>query len=106
LWKTGVKNFEQAVGIGNQTFNRRETDKRRGNFIMRYIINSTTTRTQGWQMDCWNWAKANLPFKLYGVETHHLAFCKMLAKACRCKFSSRRFYDEAVATFEPAFGAG
>ena len=76
------------------------------NFIMRYIINSTTTRTQGWQMDCWNWAKANLPFKLYGVETHHLAFCKMLAKACRCKFSSRRFYDEAVATFEPAFGAG
>jgi hypothetical protein len=68
---------------------------------MRYIINSTSTRTQGWQMDCWNWAKSSLPFKLYGVESHHLAFCKAVAAACRCKFYSRRFHDEAVATFEP-----
>ena len=73
---------------------------------MRYIINSTTTRTQGWQADCWNWAKANLPFELYGVGTHHLAFCKALAAACRFKFHSRQFRDEALATFEPSFCPG
>ncbi len=75
-------------------------------FTMQYIIKSTTTRTQGWQSDCWNWAKANLPFKLYGVESQHLAFCKTLAKACRCQFYSRQFRDEAVATFEPSLCPG
>jgi hypothetical protein len=78
----------------------------KGNFFMRYIINSTTTRTQGWQADCWNWAKANMPFELYGVGMQHLAFCKALAAACRFKFHSRQFRDEAVATFEPSFCPG
>jgi len=75
-------------------------------FIMRHIINSTTTRTQGWQADCWNWAKARLPFELYGVETQHLTFCKALSTACRCRFHSRQLHDEAVATFEPSFCPG
>jgi len=73
---------------------------------MRYIIKSTTTRTQGWQADCWNWAKANLPFKVYGVESQHLAFFRTLAKACRCRFYSRQFRDELVATFEPSLCLG
>lgn len=73
---------------------------------MRYIINSTSTRTLGWQADCWNWAKANIPFKLYGVETQHLSFCQALAAACRCQFHSRQFRDESVAVFEPSFSRG
>jgi hypothetical protein len=70
---------------------------------MRYVINSTTTRTQGWQSDCWNWAKANLPFELYGVEKHHLAFCKAITAGCRFRFHYRRFHDDLVAMFEPSF---
>ena len=76
--------------------------KNAGEFFMHNIINSTTTRTQGWQADCWNWAKASLPFELYGIQTHHLAFCQALSSACRIKFHSRRFHDEAVARFEPS----
>ncbi|HEY5233802.1 MAG TPA: hypothetical protein VIK35_09745 [Verrucomicrobiae bacterium] len=70
---------------------------------MRHTIHSTTTRTQGWQADCWNWAKARMPFELYGIQTHHLEFCRALSSACRLQFHSRRFRDEAVAMFEPAF---
>jgi hypothetical protein len=69
------------------------------------IINSTTTRTQGWQVDCWNWAKAHKPFQLYGVQNQHLPFCAALSAACHCKFNSRPFHDESVATFEPAAAA-
>ena len=69
---------------------------------MRYIINSTTTRTQGWQTDCWNWAKANEPFTLYGVAPHHLPFCQALSAACHYHYHSRRFRGESVATFEPS----
>jgi hypothetical protein len=76
-----------------------------GDFFMRYIINSTTTRTQGWQADCWNWAKANEPFELYGVETQHLPFCRELSATCRCKYHSRQRHDEAVAVFVPSFGS-
>jgi hypothetical protein len=72
---------------------------------MREIINSTTTRTQGWQADCWNWAKANEPFQLYGVQTRHLPFCEALAAACRCKFHARQFRNESIATFEPGISA-
>jgi len=70
---------------------------------MRYIINSTSTRTQGWQADCWNWARANEPFELYGVETQHLPFCQELSEACRCKYQSRQAHDEAVVMFDPSF---
>jgi hypothetical protein len=70
-------------------------------FAMRYIINSTTTRTRGWQADCWNWAKANQPFELHGVRSQHLPFCEALAAACQCKIHSRQFRDESIATFEP-----
>ena len=73
---------------------------------MRYIINSTTTRTQGWQADCWNWAKANMPFELYGVGTNHLEFCKALAASCGFQFHSRQFRDEEVAIFEPSLSHG
>jgi hypothetical protein len=68
---------------------------------MHNIINSTTTRTQGWQADCWNWAKARIPFKLYGIREQHLAFCRALASACHVTFRSRQFHDQAVAVFEP-----
>lgn len=98
--------FEQTAGTWNQTLNAGQPMNDRGNFSMRYIINSTTTRTQGWQADCWNWAKANLPFELYGVESQHLGFCKTVAAACRFNFRSRRFHNEAVATFEPSFCPG
>ncbi len=70
---------------------------------MRHIINSTTTRTQGWQADCWNWAKARMPFELYGIQTEHLAFCRALSSACRLHFHSRHFHDEMVVQFEPSF---
>jgi hypothetical protein len=74
-----------------------------GESFMRHIIHSTTTRTQGWQADCWNWAKARMPFELYGIQTHHLEFCRALSSACRLRFHSRQFRDEAVAMFEPSF---
>lgn len=44
-----------------------------------------------------------MPFELYGIQTHHLAFCRALSSACRLKFRSRQFHDEAIAMFEPAF---
>jgi len=66
--------------------------KERGKFFtMRYIIKSTTTRTQGWQADCWNWAKANLPFKVYGVESQHLAFCRTLVRPAVAGFIPGNF---------------
>lgn len=68
---------------------------------MSHIINSTTTRTQGWQADCWNWAKANKPFELHGVQTQHLPFCEALSAACHCQFYARQFHNESIATFEP-----
>ena len=74
-----------------------------GESFMRHILHSTTTRTQGWQADCWNWAKARMPFELYGIQTHHLGFCRALSSACHVHFHSRQFRDEAVAMFEPSF---
>ena len=74
-----------------------------GESFMRHILHSTTTRTQGWQADCWNWAKARMPFELYGIQTQHLEFCCALSSACRLRFHSRQFRDEAVAMFEPSF---
>ena len=68
---------------------------------MAYIINSTTTRTKGWQADCWNWAKARKPFALYGVQTNHLAFCQALSAAYQCRFRSQLFRGESIITFEP-----
>lgn len=68
---------------------------------MAVIINSTTTRTKGWQIDCWNWARANKPFQLYGVRNQHLPFCEALSAACHCQFHSQPFHDESIATFEP-----
>jgi hypothetical protein len=44
-----------------------------------------------------------MPFELYGIRTQHLAFCRALSSACRLKFHSRQFHDEAVALFEPSF---
>ncbi|HEY3760313.1 MAG TPA: hypothetical protein VGN23_01000 [Verrucomicrobiae bacterium] len=69
---------------------------------MRYIINSTTTRIKGWQADCWNWAKANKPFKLYGIGPEHEHFCQAVAASCNCKFHSHMLRNESVATFLPA----
>ena len=63
---------------------RRSLMKNAGESFMRHIIHSTTTRTQGWQADCWNWAKARMAFELYGIQTHHLAFCRALSSDCRC----------------------
>ncbi len=50
-----------------------------------------------------NWAKARMSFELYGIQTQHLEFCRALSSACRLRFHSRQFRDEAVAMFEPAF---
>jgi len=44
-----------------------------------------------------------MPFEVYGIRTQHLAFCRALSSACRLKFHSRQFHDEAVAAFEPSF---
>lgn len=57
----------------------------------------------GWQTDCWNWAKANQPFELYGVQPRHFSFCEALSAACDCKFDVRPFHDESIASFEPNF---
>jgi len=71
--------------------------------FMRYIINATTTRTPGWQADCWNWAKASQPFKLHGIERQHLPFCQALSAFCHLKFKSRFRHNEPVAIFEPCY---
>jgi len=67
-----------------------------------HYIHSTTTRTQGWQADCWNWARESKPFELHGVESQHLPFCREVSKTCNCKYHSHTVRDEAVAVFEPA----
>ena len=69
---------------------------------MRQFLNSTTTRTKGWQADCWNWASANQPFELHGVGHEHLPFCQELSDACHCHYRSQQFRQEAVAFFEPS----
>jgi len=87
---------------GLQSSRQREPDEERRELFMHHILNSTTTRTQGWQTDCWNWAKARMPFELYGIQTKHLAFCRTLSSACHVRFHSRRFRNQAVALFEPS----
>lgn len=72
----------------------RRTIELRRRIFMYDIVNSTTTRTKGWQTDCWNWAKANKPFELYGVQRRHFQFCESLSAACHCKFHARPFRDE------------
>jgi hypothetical protein len=79
--------------------------KKQGLMKIRFILNSTTTRTKGWQADCWNWAKAKKPFQLFGVQTAHLAFCQALSAAYRCRFRSRLFRGESVIIFEPGLAA-
>jgi hypothetical protein len=44
-----------------------------------------------------------MPFELYGIQRQHLGFCRALSLACRLRFHSRQFRDEAVAMFEPSF---
>ncbi len=36
----------------------------------------TTTRTEGWQTKCLDWAAAGDVFEVHGVGARHLAFCK------------------------------
>jgi hypothetical protein len=79
--------------------------KEQGTIEMRQVINSTTTRTKGWQKNCWNWARLKKPFQLSGVQSAHLAFCQALSAAYRCKFRSRLFRGESVITFEPGQSA-
>jgi len=75
--------------------------KNAGEFFMRYVINSTSTRTQGWQADCWNWARTGEPFEIYGFEPEHLAICRKLSAACGCKYRFRQIHGEKVVVFEP-----
>lgn len=62
-------------------------------------MNFTTTKTQGWQKHCWEWAKNNEPFELHGVEVIHYRFCDELCAAYQYKF--RGFQSGSVFVFEP-----
>jgi hypothetical protein len=44
-----------------------------------------------------------MPFELYGIQTQHLEFCRALSSACRLRFHSRQFRDEAASMFDPTF---
>jgi len=42
-------------------------------------MNFTTTKTRGWQKQCWEWAKAQESFELREVNTEHFPFCDALS---------------------------
>jgi hypothetical protein len=60
-------------------------------------VNFTTTRTQGWQRHCWEWARSGQPFLLHGIGAQNLVFCDELRAAYKYYFSC----NDSIATFLP-----
>lgn len=51
---------------------------------------ATTTRIDGWQKLCRQWAETRESFELHSVGEGHLAFCKQLCEeyAYECRYES------------------
>ena len=60
-------------------------------------MKSTTTKTPGWQKQCWDWAKAKEPFELRDAAKEHLVFCDELCAAYGGQYQFSPI--TAVATF-------
>jgi len=60
-------------------------------------MNFTTTKTAGWQKDCWEWAKAKESFELRDVAKEHFVFCDELCAAYGGQY--RLSFVAPVATF-------
>ena len=61
-------------------------------------MKTANTDVDGWKYDCLNWAKANVPFEIHGIETiRHLAFCAELCADYNYRLSRRK----SIATFSP-----
>jgi hypothetical protein len=64
-------------------------------------IKVTTTKTEGWQAKCLDWAVAEEYFEIQGIGARHLAFCKELCDI----FSYECLYESAgkksTAVFTP-----
>lgn len=63
--------------------------------------NSTTTTAEGWQQQCWAWARNGELFEVMGVRANHLAFCKELCAAYNyeCHYESNA--ENSTAIFKP-----
>jgi hypothetical protein len=73
---------------------------------MVHRINSVTTKTAGWQQQCWEWAEASLSFELRDVEAGHFAFCQELCAeyGYTYRYNGRRGYS--VVQFKPKAHSG
>jgi hypothetical protein len=61
----------------------------------------TTTKTQGWQTKCLDWAVAGEYFEIHGVGARQLAFCKELCDTFNyeCLYESEG--KKSIAVFTP-----
>jgi len=58
----------------------------------------TTTKTEGWQTICQNWAQARESFEIHGIGAKHLAYCKELCDSnqYQCRYQFRNLNSAAV----------
>jgi hypothetical protein len=66
--------------------------------LMNETAKFTTTRTDGWQKICRQWAEAGEAFELHGVGAGQLAFCKELCEehGYECRYESHNSLSAAV----------
>jgi len=64
-------------------------------------FNFTTTKKEGWQVDCLHWLGANQPFEVHDVQRKHLTYFNELCSACRYKYQYQFRSNESVAIFSP-----
>lgn len=69
---------------------------------MNDLAKTATTRTEGWQAICLQWAQAREPFEVRGISARHLSFCRDLCE----RFNYKCNYDsgdrQRAAVFFPS----
>lgn len=63
-------------------------------------MNFTSTKTTGWQRQCWEWAKVKEPFELRDVAKEHLLFCDELCAAYQGSYRLSNVVPVATFTFK------
>lgn len=64
-------------------------------------INSTTTKTTGWQKKCWEWAEAHIPFEIHDVQSEHFMFFQELCAEYQYTYNYRCRKKDSIAKFLP-----
>jgi hypothetical protein len=64
-------------------------------------VNFTIITTQGWEKQCEEWANANEPFEVRGVEPRDFEFCKNFCAHHKYRYKYKMRNEELVAVFTP-----